>query len=488
MMFEGEALLKYFYSNKIIKVSNALLLLAVLLSSGFYGCSKRLEIEKSDETGSNFKCFNVSARVECLSIERTADFGFIYSGIDKSIPGNAQGFLMKVDSTGKQEWYRTFGGANNDGFEHAIQTSDGGYLAVGSTNSLGIGLNFAFQQSGYFVKINSSGILEWERDGSWHADTPPFEPLPSQLNHCVEAKDHTFVVAGFFHYIGNNSMPTVGIIDPSDGSYIIGGFVNPNAIVNWYPFVARSGWWDMYSDVSISDDNSIIVSGEMSSWVGVPGSSLKVPLLAKLSMSSLDPAFYQKYNFDDLRLRNNQNYLTYIGGQHSLLNFNLSYTRKFAPHKVLNQSDGGYLMGSFITPDNNAAESLKFYMSLVKTDDFGDYQWSKKYKGLGTAMLWDIQQTKEGNTLLIGSSSTENFTDYSRQGFTNSKIAILTVDKDGNLLKELFIGGDQSICIAKSLHQLSDGGYLIAGISYDSKGDRNQMFYVHVNQDGAIVQ
>jgi len=34
MMFEGEALLKYFYSNKIIKVCNALLLLAVLLSSG----------------------------------------------------------------------------------------------------------------------------------------------------------------------------------------------------------------------------------------------------------------------------------------------------------------------------------------------------------------------------------------------------------------------------------------------------------------------
>jgi hypothetical protein len=29
---------------------------------------------------------------------------------------------------------------------------------------------------------------------------------------------------------------------------------------------------------------------------------------------------------------------------------------------------------------------------------------------------------------------------------------------------------------------------LIAGISYDSKGDRNKMFYVHVNQDGAIVQ
>ena len=88
MMFEGETLLKYFYSKKIIKVCTALLLV-VLLSSGFYGCSKRLEIEKSDESGSNFKCFNVNARIECLSIERTTDFGFIYSGIDKSIPGNA---------------------------------------------------------------------------------------------------------------------------------------------------------------------------------------------------------------------------------------------------------------------------------------------------------------------------------------------------------------------------------------------------------------
>ena len=484
MIFDVGGLLKLSLIKWISSVSN-LAVLSILLSSGFYGCSKRLEIEKSDESSSNFKCFNVNARIECMSIERTADFGFIYSGIDKSIPGNAQGFLMKVDSAGKQEWYRTYGGANNEGFEHAIQTSDGGYLAVGSTNSLGIGLNFAFEQSGYWVKMNSSGILEWEKVGSWTADTPPYGPLPSQLNHCVEAKDHTFVVAGFFHYIGNNSMPTVGVIDPSDGSNIISGFVNPNYIKNYYPFIARGGWWDWYSNVSISDDNNIIVSGEMSSWAGVPGSSLKVPILAKLSMS-LEPGFYQKYNFLDLT--NNQNYLTYIGGQHSFLNFSLSYTRKFAPHKVLNLSDGGYLMGSFITPENNPAESLKFYMSLVKTDDFGDYNWSKVYKGLGTAMLWDIQQTKEGNTLLIGSSSTENFTDNSRQGFTNSKIAILTVDKDGNLLKELFIGGDQSICIAKSLHQLSDGGYLIAGISYDSKGDRDKMFYVHVNQDGAIVK
>ena len=485
MMFEGEALLKYFYSKKIIKVCNALLLLVVLLSSGFYGCSKRLEIEKSDESGSNFKCFNVNARIECLSIERTADFGFIYSGIDKSIPGNAQGFLMKVDSAGKQEWYRTFGGANNDGFEHAIQTSDGGYLAVGSTNSLGIGLIFAFEQSGYIVKVNSSGILEWENDDSWH-DANGGGAISSQLNHCAEAKDHRFVVAGFYHYVSNQSNPTVTIIDPSDGSGIIYNHFGAYNLKNYYPFIDRGGWWDWYSNVSISDDNNIILSGEMSSWAGVPGSSLKVPILAKLSMSSLAPAFYQKYNFLDLT--NNQNYLTYIGGQQSFLNFSLSYTRKFAPHKVLNLSDGGYLMGSFITPENNPAESLKFYMSLVKTDDMGDHEWNRVFKGLGTAMLWDIQQTKEGNTLLIGSSSTENFTDNSRQGFTNSKIDILTVDKDGNLLKELFIGGDQSICIAKSLHQLSDGGYLIAGISYDPKGDRNKMFYVHVNQDGAIVQ
>ena len=487
MMFEGEALLKYFYSKKIIKVSNALLLF-VLLSSGFYGCSKRLEIEKSDESGSNFKCFNVNARIECMSIERTADFGFIYSGIDKSIPGNAQGFLMKVDSAGKQEWYRTYGGANNDGFEHAIQTSDGGYLAVGSTNSLGIGLIFAFEQSGYIVKINSSGILEWEKDDSWR-DSNGGRATSSQLNHCAEAKDHSFVVAGLYHYASNQSNPTVAIIDPSNGSIINRDHFYASKLINYYPFIDRGGWWDMYSDVAISDDNNIILSGEMSSWAGNPGSYLKVPLLAKLSMSSLAPAFYQKYNFPDFRLRNNQNYLSYVGGPFSLLNFTLSYTRKYAPHKVLNLSDGGYLMGSFIAPDNNnAAESLKFYMSLVKTDDFGDYQWSKEYKGLGTAMLWDIQQTKEGNTLLIGSSSTENFTDNSRLGFTNSKIAILTVDKDGNLLKELFIGGDQSVCIAKSLHQLSDGGYLIAGISYDPKGDRNKMFYVHVNQDGAIVQ
>ena len=55
-------------------------------------------------------------------------------------------------------WTRTFGGAYNDGFQSVIETTDGGFLAVGYTHSFGeAGTNV------YAVKIDGDGNTEWSR-------------------------------------------------------------------------------------------------------------------------------------------------------------------------------------------------------------------------------------------------------------------------------------------------------------------------------------
>jgi|GEM_PF-6319432 len=69
------------------------------------------------------------------------------------------------------EWTKTFGGSSQDEGLHAIATPDGGYLAVGSTQSYKS--NSKAHESGYAVKTDANGAVEWERAFGAHLITDP---------------------------------------------------------------------------------------------------------------------------------------------------------------------------------------------------------------------------------------------------------------------------------------------------------------------------
>ncbi|GFP31647.1 hypothetical protein HKBW3S34_02568, partial [Candidatus Hakubella thermalkaliphila] len=46
---------------------------------------------------------------------------------------------LKLDSTGKVLWEKTYGGENNDEASSIQQTKDGGYIVAGDTRSFGAG-------------------------------------------------------------------------------------------------------------------------------------------------------------------------------------------------------------------------------------------------------------------------------------------------------------------------------------------------------------
>ena len=472
----AHSIMQWFKSMNVWRIS----LYCLFICTG-NSCSKRTEIDKGVVSNSDFKCFNVPGYIECLSIERTSDWGFIYSGIDKSRPGNAQGFLMKVNAEGEQMWYKTYGGAKDDGFSHSIETSDGGFVAVGSTNSVRFNLKGELVQSNYFLKTDANGNLVWENHDFWYYSSDS-SSINSQLNYCAEAGDHSIVVGG--RIVVGSPIPAIAKIDQSSGKVIKRKYFSPSSLVNYFPYVSVKGYVDWASNVSFSDDNDILLSGEMSSSNGSTGLAYKVPMFAKLSLDSLEPSFYQKYNSTDVM--NNITYVDYQGGG-SFLNFYNEIARKPAPQKVINQSDG-FLIGTFYSPFFKFTANYTFNMSLIKTDVVGNFLWKKSYEGLGNSLLWDIQKTDNGNLLLIGSSTKDNFSNNCREGFLTSKLAILTVDKDGTLISQLFVGSEGSRSEAKSLHQMADGGYLIAGLSYDPRRDVKQMFWVRLDKNGQIVK
>lgn len=91
-------------------------------------------------------------------VQRTSDNGYIITGRTNSFgAGQYDGFLLKTDINGALSWWYTYGDSGDDLFRSVHQTSDGGYVASGTTTSYGNGAQ------GYVVRVNSTGGLMWGR-------------------------------------------------------------------------------------------------------------------------------------------------------------------------------------------------------------------------------------------------------------------------------------------------------------------------------------
>ena len=93
------------------------------------------------------------------SIQQTSDGGYIVAGDTDSFgAGGSDFWIVKIDSDGSVDWQNTYGGAGDE-FAYSIQqTSDGGYIVAGFTDSFGAG--------GYDIwvlKLDAAGAADWQK-------------------------------------------------------------------------------------------------------------------------------------------------------------------------------------------------------------------------------------------------------------------------------------------------------------------------------------
>jgi len=134
---------------------------------------------KTDANGNRQwdRTFPKGLNANCL--DQTSDGGYVLVGPTDSFTSPVQSYgmyLVKTDSNGNQQWDRTFLPAPDYSGQWIEQTSDGGYIIAGRYSSLGGVL---------LLKTDSAGNTQWERN------------LGSGIGECVhQTEDGGFVICG----------------------------------------------------------------------------------------------------------------------------------------------------------------------------------------------------------------------------------------------------------------------------------------------------
>jgi hypothetical protein len=350
---------------------------------------------------------------EGYSVQQTSDGGYIIAGYTNSF-GGRDIYLIKTDSLGDTLWTKTYGGSGNDYGRSVQQTSDGGYVIAGYTESFGSG-----SMDIYLVRTDSLGNILWTRT---------FGGTSWDEGHSVkETKDGGYIVVGSTTSFG------AGVYDV----YLIKTNISGDTL--WTKTYGDTGWDMGYSVQQTSDGGYVIV--------GFTGSS--------------NPHQRDVYLIKTDSLGSNLWTRTY-GGTSADHGYSVQQTR-----------DGGYIIAG--TTYSFGIGDGDFY--LVKINSSGKPLWSRTYGGINWDRGSSVQQTRDGGYIIGG--WTDSF-----GGMRN--VYLVKTDSLGDTLWTRTYGGS-GWGVGYSVQETSDGGYIIAGSASSFGAFWSDVYLIKIDIWGPVL-
>ncbi|MBA7703424.1 hypothetical protein ES703_112210 [subsurface metagenome] len=126
------------------------------------GVSSNVYLIKTDASGDSLwsKIYGgISSQEIGFSVQQTSDSGYIVAGVTTSGPGTTYGYLIKTYANGDTLWTKTYGeGGDYDWLISVQETSDSGYIIAGFTDSQGAGSSDV-----WLIKTDANGDTLWTK-------------------------------------------------------------------------------------------------------------------------------------------------------------------------------------------------------------------------------------------------------------------------------------------------------------------------------------
>ena len=344
--------------------------------------------------------------------------------------------LIKTDSQGNEEWNQTFGGSDGDIGYSVKQTTDGGYVVTGNTDSFGNG-----ERDIWLIKTDGQGNEEWNQTFGGSEDDGGL--------YVEQTMDGGYIITGYLSNDENNYdvrlIKTDGqgneewnrtfgggigysVKQTTDGGYVITGgtqsFVSGGSDSDvWLIKTDSQGneeWNQTFGgseddrgrSVEETTDGGYIITGRTKSFGSGDGDS-------DVWLIKTDSQGNEEWN------------QTFGGG---------------GGRSVKQTNDGGYVVIGGTDSEEN--------VWLIKTDSQGNEEWNQTYGGGEDDHGWSGEQTTDGGYIITGGTRS--------YGRGSSDVWLIKTDGQGNEEWNQTLGGSYND-FGYSVDQTTDGGYIITG-------------------------
>jgi hypothetical protein len=319
---------------------------------------------------------------EGKSVQQTSDGGYIIVGYTTSMgTGGTDVYLIKTNPNGDILWAKTYGGISDDEGKSVQQTSDGGYIIAGSTSSFGAG-----ESNVYVVKTNTSGDTLWTKT-----------------------------------YGGTDYAYGESIQEISDGGYIITGSEGSNVYLIKITTTGETLWSRTFGGTKFSVGYSIQQTSD-GGYIIAGSIGEAVPDVYLLKTDAEGDTIWTKT----------------ISG----ISYDCGYS-------VRQTSDGGYIITGMTISDRGWID-----IYLIKTDKYGSVSWTRVYGGTDRDVGLAVREDFDGGYIIAG--YTESF------GAGMSDVYLVKTDENGETIWTKTFGGIDCD-FGYSVQSTSDGGFVIVG-------------------------